>query len=40
VTPDGQRLVLSVNERGWLEFLPELRIVFNWFDELEGAFEP
>jgi hypothetical protein len=39
VTPDGQQLILSVNERGWPEFLPELRIVFNWFDELASAFE-
>jgi serine/threonine-protein kinase len=39
VTPDGQRLVLSVNERGWPEFLPELRIVFDWFGELASAFE-
>ncbi len=40
VTPDGQRILLSVNEQGWPEYLPELRIVFNWFDELTSAFEP
>lgn len=39
VTPDGQRILVSVNEQGVPEFLPELRVVLNWFDELSSAFE-
>ena len=39
VTPDGQRFLVSINEQEFPLFLPELRIVFNWFEELERAFE-
>ena len=35
VTPDGQRLLVTLSEQEYPLFLPELRIVFNWFEELE-----
>jgi serine/threonine-protein kinase len=39
VTPDGQRLLVSINEHEYPLFLPDLRIVFNWFEELASRFE-
>jgi len=39
VTPDGQRLVVSINEQEFPLFLPDLRIVFNWLEELTSAVE-
>ena len=38
VTPDGRRLLVSINEQEYPLFLPDLRIVFNWFAELESEF--
>ena len=34
VTSDG-RLLVTIGEQEYPLFLPDLRIVFNWFDELE-----
>ena len=39
VTPDGRRLLVSINEQEFPLFLPDLRIVFNWFEELTSRFE-
>jgi Tol biopolymer transport system component len=39
VTPDGRRLLVSINEQPFPRFLPELRIVFNWVEELSALFE-
>jgi serine/threonine-protein kinase len=39
VTPDGQRMLVTIGEQETPLFLPELRIVFNWFDELTARFE-
>ncbi|MBT8396310.1 MAG: serine/threonine-protein kinase [Gemmatimonadetes bacterium] len=39
VTPDGQRFLVAVNEQEFPLFLPDLRMVFNWFDELNVRFE-
>jgi len=39
VTPDGRRLLVSINEQQFPGFLPNLHIVFSWVEELEGAFD-
>jgi hypothetical protein len=39
VAPDGQRFLVSINEQEFFLFLPDLRVVFNWFEELAGVFE-
>jgi hypothetical protein len=39
VTPDGKRLLVAIQEEEKSLFLPDLRIVFNWFDELNARFE-
>jgi len=39
VTPDGQRLLVSINEQEYPLFLPDMRIVFNWFEDLTTRFE-
>ena len=39
VTPDGQRFLVAVDEQESPFFLPDLRVVFNWFDELNARFE-
>jgi serine/threonine-protein kinase len=38
VTPDGQRFLVVVDEQEFPLFLPDLRVVFNWFEELTGRF--
>jgi len=38
-TPDGRRFLVVVDEQGVPLFLPDLRVVFNWFDELNARFE-
>ena len=35
VTADGQRLLVTINDQEYPLFLPDLRIVFNWFEELD-----
>jgi hypothetical protein len=39
VTPDGRRFLLSINEQEYPHFLPALRIVFNWFEELTRVLD-
>jgi Tol biopolymer transport system component len=39
VTPDGRRFLVAVNEQEFPWFLPDLRVVFNWFEELNARFE-
>jgi hypothetical protein len=39
VTPDGRRFLVVVDEQEVPLFLPDLRVVFNWFDELNARFE-
>ena len=39
VTPDGQRILVPMIEEEWPLFLPELRVVFNWYEELTDRFE-
>jgi len=39
VTPDGQRFLAAVDEQELPLFLPDLRVVFNWFEELTSKFE-
>jgi len=39
VTPDGQSFLVVVDEQGIPLFLPDLRVVFNWFEELTDRFE-
>jgi hypothetical protein len=39
VTPDGRRFLVVVDEQGIPLFLPDLRVVFNWFEELDARFE-
>ncbi len=39
LTPDGERLLVSVSETNWSGFLPDLRIQFNWFQELDKRFQ-
>jgi len=39
VTPDGRRFLVVVDEQGIPLFLPDLRVVFNWFEELTNTFE-
>jgi serine/threonine-protein kinase len=39
VTPDGQRFLAAIDEQELPLFLPDLRVVFNWFDELNARFE-
>ncbi len=39
MTPDGQQMLVSINEQEFPLFLPDMRIVFNWFEELRSAFE-
>jgi len=39
VTPDGQKMLVDFIEGDVSLFVPELRIVFNWFDGLKARFE-
>jgi serine/threonine-protein kinase len=39
VTRDSRRLLVAINEKEYPLFLPELRIVFNWFEDLTSRFE-
>jgi eukaryotic-like serine/threonine-protein kinase len=39
ITPDGRQALLSVSATDWSTFLPDLRILFNWFDELQRHFD-
>jgi len=36
VTLDGERLLVAVNEQGFPHYLPDIRIVFNWVEELRN----
>jgi len=39
VTPDGRRFLVAVDEQELPLFLPDLRVVFKWFEELTARFE-
>ncbi|NNF38274.1 MAG: hypothetical protein HKN71_06385 [Gemmatimonadetes bacterium] len=39
VIPDGDRLLLPVTDQPIPWFLPELRLILNWSDELQQRFE-
>ena len=34
-----RKFLVAVNEQEYSLFLPDLRVVFNWFDELNARFE-
>jgi serine/threonine-protein kinase len=40
VTPDGRQFLLPINEQPLPWFIPELHLVFNWLEALEGQFQP